>query len=93
MMLQFIKDQPPKPLAPVYYCPHAKTGTLSPRYLQLYNKCSAPTHWLVEYLSIGYPIDPEIQINTVSHNNPDSIDFPIIHFSKKITRRPTIVTL
>ena len=38
ILLQLIPDHPPLPLAPVYYCPTAKTGTLSPQCLKLYNK-------------------------------------------------------
>ena len=30
VMVQLISNKPPLPLAPVYYCPQASTGTLSP---------------------------------------------------------------
>ena len=55
VMVQLKPDKPPLPFAPVYYCPHATTGTLSPQCLHLYNKCKHPTHRLFEHLSMKYP--------------------------------------
>ena len=37
VMVKLIPNHPPIPLAPVYYCPTATTGTLSPQCLELYN--------------------------------------------------------
>ena len=39
VMVLIVPNQPPLPLALVYYCPNATTGTLSPQCLLLYNKC------------------------------------------------------
>ena len=55
MMVQLFHAQPPLPLALVYYCLTATTGTLSPQCSRLYNKCRKPTHCLFEYLSIICP--------------------------------------
>ena len=55
VMVTLIPNHPPIPLAPVYYCPTATTGTLSPRCLELYNKCKTPTHKLFRYLSFLCP--------------------------------------
>ena len=94
MMVQIIPNQPPLPIVPVYYCPDAATGTLSPQCLHLYNKCTNPTHKLFQYLSFINPNDnEEIKIRTKQHNNLDFVSLPIMHFSANMTKQPTIANL
>jgi len=94
IMAQIIPNQPPIPLAPVYYCPHATTGTLSPQCLQLYNKCKSPTHKLFQSLTFISPNHQnEISLRTLQHNYLDFIKLPIMHFSSRMTNTPTVATI
>ena len=77
VMVQLSPTHAPIPLAPVYYCPKATTGILSPQCLQLYNRCQAPTHKLFKYLSIICPHqNKEIYLPTT----PYTIILTLYHF-------------
>ena len=94
ILLQLIPDHPPLPLAPVYYCPAAKTGTLSPQCFKLYNKCHDTTHKLFEYLSFTCPIQcKEVKLPTTRYNNLDFISIPITHFSSTMIKTPTVANM
>ena len=94
VMVQIIPNQPPIPLAPVYFCPNASTGTLSPQCLQLYNNCKSPTHRLFEHVSFTGPYEDKITyIPTTQHNNLDFLTLTIMHFSNNMIKNPTIARL
>ncbi len=94
VMVQLIPNRPPLPLAPVYYCPRASTGTLSPQCLKLYNNCTKPTHHLFESLSFICPHEKkEIRLQTTKHNNLDFLHLSTMHFSTSMRTNPTIATL
>ena len=94
VMVQLIPNQQPIPLAPVYYCPQASTGTLSPQCLKLYNNCQHPTHKLLDSLSFVCPITrKEIHLQTTQHNNLDFLLLRTMRFSSTMKSNPTIATL
>ncbi len=94
VMVQLIPNQQPIPLAPVYYCRQASTGTLSPQCLKLYNNCQHPTHKLLDSLSFVCPITrKEIHLQTTQHNNLDFLLLRTMRFSSTMKSNPTIATL
>ena len=94
VMVSLLPNQPPLPLAPVYYCPNATTGTVSPQCLHMYNKCRNPAHTLFQHLSFMHPIQNiNVKLPTVPHNNIDFIALPIMHFSNNMKTTPTVSTI
>ena len=93
-MVQLIPNQPPLPLEPVYYLPHATTGTLLLQCLDLYNKCKAPTHKLFQALSImSLNHQTQISLPTTQHNNLDFAPLSIMHFLCHMITIPTVTTI
>ncbi len=94
LLVDLIPNHPPTVIAPVYYCPQATTGTLSPQCLHLYNHFRSPTHKLFDHLSLTCPDNnKEIKLSTSQHNNLDFISLPVVHIANDLHHVPTITTI
>lgn len=81
-------------IAPVYYCPTAKIGTLSPLALKHYNSYDSVTIQVHDSLHFFCSKRDDMhKISITSHNHLDYTALPILHLSTLALTTPALASL